>query len=82
MGSLAAVSLLAVYFVVLALANSLDHATEELLRLWYWMLPLIAGFALQIGLFTYGRRAATMPSTLVMKIEKLGGTKLREFRWP
>lgn len=51
-------SLVTVYLGVLALANSLEHATTEFLRLWYWMTPLIVGFALQIGLFAYGRGAS------------------------
>jgi hypothetical protein len=49
--------LVAVYVGVLALANSTEHALGEFRRLWYWMVPLIMGFALQIGLFGYARTA-------------------------
>lgn len=52
-----------VYLGVLALANSLDHAFDEFRRLWYWMVPLVAGFSLQVGLFVYARRATRGGST-------------------
>ncbi len=57
-GVLASVALTLVYLSVLTLANSLEHAGSELLRLWYWMLPVVVGFGLQVGLFVYGRSAA------------------------
>lgn len=49
------VALVAVYLVVLALANSTEHALSEFGRLWYWMTPLVLGFAVQLGLFAYAR---------------------------
>lgn len=49
--------LLAIYFGILTVANSAEHALDELVRLWYWMVPLVLGFALQIGLFAYARGA-------------------------
>ncbi len=57
-GFCGAVALVAVYVGVLAVANSLDHAVDELRRLRYWMVPLIVGFAIQLGLFAYARGAA------------------------
>lgn len=45
------------YFGLVSLANSPGHALAEFLRLWYWMVPLIAGFSLQMGLFGYARGA-------------------------
>lgn len=56
-GVLAGVLLLAVYAGIVAAANSLQHAAAEFLRLWYWMGPIIMGFALQVGLFAYARGA-------------------------
>jgi len=56
-GAFAALLLIVVYVAVLALANSLEHALDEFVRLWYWMVPLILGFSLQVGLFAYARRA-------------------------
>jgi hypothetical protein len=54
---LAAAGLVVVYVGLLALANSLEHALGEFQRLWYWMVPLILGFAAQVGLFAYARTA-------------------------
>jgi hypothetical protein len=56
-GFVAGACLLAVYVGVLALANSLDHALAEFQRLWFWMVPIVGGFALQVGLFAYVRSA-------------------------
>jgi len=51
-------ALIAVYLIVLALTNSLEHATTEFLRLKYWMTAIVLGFGLQVGLFAYARAAA------------------------
>jgi len=51
------VALVAVYLLVLVFANSTEHALSEFRRLWYWMIPLISGFALQLCLFAYARGA-------------------------
>ena len=48
---------MAVYVGVLILANSTEHALSEFRRLWYWMTPLVLGFAVQVGLFAYARAA-------------------------
>jgi hypothetical protein len=50
-------ALLIVYVSVLAFANSLEHAIADFERLWYWMTPLVLGFAAQVGLFAYWREA-------------------------
>lgn len=56
-GVLAAAVLTAVYFGIVTWENSFPHAIQQFVRLWYWMVPLIAGFALQMGLFAYARGA-------------------------
>ena len=56
-GLAAAGGLLVVYGAVLAFANSLEHALAEFVRLWYWMVPLVLGFSVQVGLFAYARTA-------------------------
>lgn len=61
----AGAALVAVYVVVLMLANSLAHVGSELTRLWPWLSVLVFGFAAQMGLFSYARGAAKehhMPS--------------------
>ena len=62
-GVLGGVALVAVYVGVLVLANSTEHALSEFRRLWYWMTPLVLGFAVQVGLFAYAR-AATRGGTV------------------
>ncbi len=49
--------LAALYFIVLSLSNSLQHALEELRALWFWLLPLVTGFGIQAGLYSYIRGA-------------------------
>lgn len=56
-GALAGLALVAVYVAVLGLANSLQHVASEFLRLWFWIVPLVLGFAAQIALFVYARGA-------------------------
>lgn len=48
-------SLLLIYFSILSIANSLDHAWDEFVRLWYWIFILVFGFGIQIGLYVYVR---------------------------
>jgi hypothetical protein len=55
--------LVLVYVSVLVVANSVEHAVTEFARLWYWMVPIIVGFGLQLGLFAYARGAASERST-------------------
>lgn len=57
-GASAGSILVGLYGAALALANSPAHLAEELLRLWFWITPLVFGFSLQVGLFAYARGAA------------------------
>lgn len=62
-----AASLVALYVVVLAFGNSLQHAFETFRQLWYWMLPIILGFGTQMGLFVYVRKlGARMHSSTIV----------------
>ena len=45
--------LLAFYFGVLTLVNSFSHAVSQFNLLWYWILALVIGFSIQIGLWFY-----------------------------
>ncbi len=49
-GALGSVALFLVYFLILTLLNSADHAFTQFIDLWYYMTPLIVGFGIQIGL--------------------------------
>lgn len=57
-GLAAALVLALLYAVTLSLLNGAAYAWETFLALWYWMVPLVAGFALQVGLFGYSRSLA------------------------
>jgi len=52
---IAGAALLSVYFLILSLANSFSHAVEQFKELWYWIVLLVLGFGLQVGLYTYIR---------------------------
>lgn len=49
--------LLGFYFISLSLANSLSHAIEQFSQMWYWLLILVTGFGIQVGLYFYIRSA-------------------------
>jgi hypothetical protein len=71
----AAAGLVLIYVGVLALANSLEHAFGEFTRLWYWMVPLVLGFAAQVGLFAYARAATQGEGTVHARgVAASGGT--------
>ena len=47
---------MSLYLMVMGLGSgSWDYTVRELLRLKFWVAPLILGFALQAGLFSYVR---------------------------
>ncbi|HKI96997.1 MAG TPA: hypothetical protein VKB51_00850 [bacterium] len=56
--ALSVVALAGGYGVTLSLLNGPAFAWESFLALWYWMTLLVAGFALQAGLFGYSRALA------------------------
>ncbi len=58
LGLLAAILLLGVYFTILGIANSLTHAVEQFIQVWYWIMLLVIGFGIQIGLYSYIRMKA------------------------
>lgn len=62
-GGAGAVFLALIYVGVLVAANSMEHAVTEFVRLWQWMIPIILGFALQVGLFAYARGVASEQAT-------------------
>jgi len=45
--------LIGLYFIILSVANSPSYAFSQLQDLWYWFLPLVVGFGIQLGLYTY-----------------------------
>lgn len=51
-GALAAVGLLALYAITMTLLSGWGAAVEQFAALWYLMVPLAAGFGIQVGLYT------------------------------
>ncbi|MEW6410331.1 MAG: hypothetical protein AB1488_09530 [Nitrospirota bacterium] len=54
-GTIGAIGLLIIYFVILTVANSFSHALEQLSEIWYWISILVIGFGVQLGLYSYIR---------------------------
>jgi len=54
-GTLGGGLLLAVYFAVLSLVSGREFAFSQFGQFWYFILPLAAGFGIQIGLYTHLR---------------------------
>ena len=74
-GIAAALALTLLYSVTLSLLNGAAYAFDTFLALWYWMTPLVAGFALQVGLYGHSRslaRAGVSPH--VSGVVASGGT--------
>ncbi|GBE02201.1 hypothetical protein BMS3Bbin06_01414 [bacterium BMS3Bbin06] len=59
-GAFSGAILLSLYFLVLSVANSFSHALEQFRAMWHWIALLVAGFALQSGLYTYIRATMKM----------------------
>ncbi len=55
-GVIAGISLLAVYFLILTIANSFSHSIEQLRDMRYWITLLVLGFGIQAGLYSYIRQ--------------------------
>lgn len=47
--------LLLLYFGILTLAQSFDHAISQFRSIWYWIVLLAGGFGVQAALYTYVR---------------------------
>ncbi|MDO8537611.1 MAG: hypothetical protein Q7S21_01880 [archaeon] len=54
-GIIASLLLASIYFAIVSFVQGISHAVEQFLSLWYLMLPLIIGFGVQVGLFSYIR---------------------------
>ena len=64
-GILAGLSLFSLYVILMTLLNSFQGMIEQFKQLWYYMIPLVIGFGVQIGLFTFIRGSIQTQSTLV-----------------
>lgn len=50
-GGFASASLLGAYFGILTLVSGWSFAVDQFAQFWYFILPLAAGFGIQVGLF-------------------------------
>lgn len=55
-GMAASALMFALYFSLLSILQSPAHAIGQFASLWYFMLPLVVGFGVQVALFTKLRR--------------------------
>ena len=55
-GFIGSASLLIIYFLIVSLTESVNHAIEQFIELWYLIVPLVAGFGIQSGLFYHIRK--------------------------
>jgi len=61
-GSIASVILLALYAITMTALGGFEVAVSQFLALWYLMLPLAAGFGIQVGLYTKLKQAIRQKS--------------------
>jgi len=52
-GTVAALALLSVYFVVLTLVSGWNFTVSQFTQFWYFIVTLALGFGIQIGLYSY-----------------------------
>ena len=62
-GLLAGVGLLVFYISVLSIFQDFNFAISNFKSLWYWIIPLVAGFGTQIGLYASIRHTAQLTAT-------------------
>jgi len=53
-GATAAMAL--TYLAIIILSQGSEHVRQQVESLWYWMVPLLLGFGIQAGLFSYIRQ--------------------------
>jgi hypothetical protein len=56
-GFSASILLLVIYFGIMTLSESFDHALLQYKEMWFWISLLVAGFGIQVGLYSYIRAA-------------------------
>src|SRR3989338_4747254 len=56
-GFIGGLFLLSIYFLILSIANSFEHAIQQFAKMWYWVFLLAIGFGTQIGLYSLIRQS-------------------------
>ena len=70
----AGVSLLAVYFAILTLVSGWDFAYEQFGQFWYFIMPLAAGFGVQVAIYHRLRNVAQHDGSSGKVVAISGGT--------
>lgn len=65
--------LLAFYFGIPILSQGFEHAIDQSLEMWYWLLALVAGFGAQVGLFDFIRRNLKKRRVATASVATSGG---------
>ncbi len=63
-GLLAGIGLLVFYLTVVSIFQGIEFAFLNLRSLWYLIFPLVAGFGIQIGLYTSIKHTAALTGTV------------------
>ena len=56
-GFIGGLSLLLLYFAILSIANSFEHAAQQFALMWYWVILLAVGFGVQVGIYSFIRQS-------------------------
>jgi len=75
-GLLASLLLTLVYFLFVGYVESSSHAVERFLSISYLMLPLIAGFGVQVGLYSYAQQYSYKAFQSGTSVTACGGLSL------
>lgn len=71
-GIMAGMIMFAVYFSILSISNSFSHAINQFFGLWYWILLLVIGFGVQIGLYSYIKNMHHMSKAVKAEVAATG----------
>lgn len=52
-GSMASLSLIVIYMMVVSLVSGWNFMLDQFTEFWYFLLPLAVGFGIQVGLYTH-----------------------------
>ena len=75
-GISAGLGILAFYLIVLTVFQGFSFAMSEFRSLWYWIVPLAAGFGIQIGLYTFILHTATLNAEIAASGGVSGGSMI------
>ncbi len=72
-GIAASLLLTVLYFLIVSLAESFNHATTQFISLSYLIVPLVAGFGVQVSLFSYSHQLSKAMGHGTVSVTGSGG---------